>query len=51
MMPSKMATPSLLKIMVFQNKVYVNIISVDDVTNRISSRDSNCRCDHVTKDW
>ena len=36
-----MATPGLLKITVFWNKSYDVIISVDDVTNRILSRDSN----------
>ena len=36
-----MATPGLLKIMVFSNKGYDVIISVDDVTNKILSRDSN----------
>ena len=41
MMPTKMATPGLLKIMVFWNKGYDIIISVDDVTNKILSRDSN----------
>ena len=33
MMSSKMATPGLLKITVFSNKVYDVIIPVDDVTN------------------
>ena len=41
MMSAKMATPGLLKIMVFWNKGYDIIISVDDVTNKILSRDSN----------
>ena len=36
-----MATPGLLKITVFRNKVYVVIIFVDDVTNKILSRNSN----------
>ena len=36
-----MATPGLLKIMVFWNKVYDVIIRIDDVTNKILSRDSN----------
>ena len=36
-----MATPGLLKIMVSSNKGYDVIISVDDVTNKILSRDSN----------
>ena len=41
MMSAKMATPGLLKITVFWNKVYDVIIPVDDVTNKIPSRDSN----------
>ena len=41
MMPAKMATPALLKITVFWNKGYDVIIPVDDVTNKILSRDSN----------
>ena len=41
MMSAKMATPGLLKIMVFWYKGYDTIISVDDVTNKILSRDSN----------
>ena len=41
MMSAKMSTPGLPKITVFWNKVYDLIISVDDVTNKISSRDSN----------
>ena len=41
MMPAKMATPGLVKIMVFWNKGYDVIIPVDDVTNKIISRDSN----------
>ena len=40
-MSAKMATPGLLKITVFWNKSYDVIISVDDVTNKILSRDSN----------
>ena len=36
-----MATPGLLKIMVFWNKFYDVIIRIDDVTNKILSRDSN----------
>ena len=36
-----MATPGLLKIKLFWNKGYDVIISVDDVTNKILSRDSN----------
>ena len=41
MMSAKMATPGLLKIMVFWNKGYDVITPVDDVTNKILSRDSN----------
>ena len=40
-MSAKKATPDLLKITVFWNKGYDVIISVDDVTNKILSRDSN----------
>ena len=38
---SKNGYPSLLKIRVFLNKDYNVIITVDDVTNKIASRDSN----------
>ena len=38
MMPTKMATPGLLKITVFCNKGYDVMISVDDITNKILSR-------------
>ena len=41
MMSAKMATSGLLKITVFWNKGYDVIIPVDDVSNKISSRDSN----------
>ena len=41
MMSAKMATPGLLKITLFWNKDYDVIITVDDVTNKILSRDSN----------
>ena len=41
MMSAKMATPGLLKATVFWNKVYDVIISVDDVTIKILSRDSS----------
>ena len=44
-MSAKMAILSLLKIMVFLNKVYDVIIPIDDVTNKILSRDSNCNVD------
>ena len=40
-MSAKMATPGLLKITVFWNKGHDVNISVDDVTNKILSRDSN----------
>ena len=43
MMSAKMATPGLLKIL-FWNKENVTI-PVDDVTNKILSRDSNCIVD------
>ena len=36
-----MATPGVLKTKVFLNKGYDVIISADDVTNKILSRDSN----------
>ena len=41
MMSARMATPGLLKKTVFWNKGYDAIIPVDDVTNKILSRDSN----------
>ena len=41
MMYAKMATPGLLKMKVFWSKGYDVIIPVDNVTNKISSRDSN----------
>ena len=41
MMSAKMATPGVLKIMVFWNKGYDIIIYVSDVTNKILSHDSN----------
>ena len=41
MMSVKMATPCLLTITVFWNKGYDVIIPINDVTNKISSRDSN----------
>ena len=47
-----MATPCLLKITVFRNKVYDVIIPVNDITNKSLSRDSNyCRYVHVIKVW
>ena len=45
MMSAKMATPGLLKITVFWSKGYDVIVLVDDVTNEISLRDSNCIVD------
>ena len=45
MMSAKMATQGLLKITVFWNKVYDVITSVDDVTNKILSRNSNYTVD------
>ena len=47
MMSAKMGTPGFLKITVFWNKGYDVIISVDDVTNKILSRDSNYIVDVV----
>ena len=41
MMSAKKATPGLLKITVFWNKDYDVIIPVNDVINKILSRDSN----------
>ena len=41
MMSADMASSGLLKITVFSNKVYDVIIYVNDVTNKILSRDSN----------
>ena len=41
MISAKMAAPVLLKIKVFWSKYYDIIISVNDVTNRMLSRDSN----------
>ena len=46
-MSAAMATPSLLKITVFWNKGYDVIILVDDVTNKILTRDSN----HIVFIW
>ena len=47
MMSAKMAKPGLLKTTVFWNKGYDVIIPVDDVTNKILSRDSNYIVDVV----
>ena len=41
MMSVKMATAGLLKVTVFWNKGYDVIITVNDVTNKILSLDSN----------
>ena len=41
MMSAKMAIPGLLKITVFWNKGYDVIITVNEITNKIQSRDSN----------
>ena len=41
MMSAKVATPGLLKLTVFWNKKYDVLISVDDVTYKILSGDSN----------
>ena len=48
MISAKMATPGLLKITIFWNKVYDVIIYVDDVTNKVSSSDSNYVVDVFT---
>ena len=47
MMSAKIATPTLLKIKVFWNKVYYVIYSVYDVTNKILPHDSNYIMDVV----
>ena len=47
MMSAKMATLDLLEIKVYWNKRYDVIIPVYDVTNKISSRDSNYIADVV----
>ena len=47
MMSSKLAILGLLKVNVFWNEGYDFIISVHDVTNKISSRDSNYIVDVV----
>ena len=46
-MSAKMATQGLLKTKVFWNKGYEVIISVQDVTNKFLSRDSNYITDVV----
>ena len=45
MMSAKVATAGLRKITVFWRKGHDIITHVDDATNRISSRDSNCFVD------
>ena len=47
MMSAKMATPVLLKIKVFWNKGYDVTNSVNDVTSKVLSRDSNYIVDVV----
>ena len=47
MTSAKMATPGLLKIRVFWKKGYDVIISVEDITNKFLSRDSNYIIDVV----
>ena len=47
-MSAKMATPGLREIKVFGKKGYDVIISVNDVTNKTSSYDSNYIVDVVT---
>ena len=41
MMSAKLVTPGLLKVPVLRNEGYDVIIYVDDVTNKILSRDLN----------
>ena len=47
MMPAKSTAPGLLKIKVFWNIGYEDIISVYDLTNKMSSRDSDYIVDVV----
>ena len=47
MMSPKIATPGLRKIKVFWKKVYGIIISVNDITKKTLSRDSNYIVDVV----
>ena len=47
MMSAKMATPGLLKTIVFWNKGYDVIITTHEVTNKILSRDTNYIVDVV----
>ena len=46
-MSAKMATPGLLKLKIFWDKLYDVIISVHDITNEISSHDPNYFVDVV----
>ena len=46
-MSAKLATLGLLKIQVFQNKIYDVINSAHDVNNKILSRNSYCIVDVV----
>ena len=47
MVSAKLATLGLLKVKVFRNKCYPNIIFVDDVATKILSCDSNYIVDEV----
>ena len=47
MMSAKMATVGLLKIKLFRNKSYDIIIVVNDITNKMLPRESNCVVDMV----
>ena len=47
MMSAKMATVGLLKIKLFRNKSYDIIMVVNDITNKMLSRESNCVVDMV----
>ena len=47
MMSAKLATPDLLKIKIFQNKVHDVIIPDYDVTNKVLSREPNYIVDIV----
>ena len=50
MISTKVGTLGILKIKVFQNKGCYVLTSVQDVANKILSRDKlYCRCDHMTK--
>ena len=47
MMSTKIATPGLLKVKLFLNKGYDDLISVHNVTKKVLSRDSNYIVDMV----